>query len=55
MVAGSATIMTCCSGQRHRKPAELKDFRHVATRYDKLARNCVATLALAASVIWWLN
>jgi transposase len=33
----------------------LKDFRRVATRYDKLARNFLATLALAAIVIWWLN
>jgi transposase len=28
----------------------LKDFRRVATRYDKLARNF-----FAATVIWWLN
>jgi transposase len=33
----------------------LKDFRRVATRYDKLARNFLATLAIAATVIWWLN
>jgi putative transposase len=33
----------------------LKDFRRVATRYDKLARNFLATTLLAAVTIWWLN
>jgi len=33
----------------------LKDFRRVATRYDKLARNFLATALLAALIIWWLN
>ena len=33
----------------------LKDFRRVATRYDKLARNFLAGILLAAIVIWWLN
>jgi transposase len=33
----------------------LKDYRRVATRYDKLARNYDATVALAAIVIWWIN
>ena len=32
----------------------LKDFRRVATRYDKLARNFLATVALAAILIWWI-
>lgn len=31
----------------------LKDFRRVATRYDKLAVNFAAAVALAAIVIWW--
>jgi transposase len=35
--------------------ARLKDFRRVATRYDKLARNFLAGALLAAIVIWWLN
>ena len=35
--------------------ARLKDFRRVATRYDKLARNFVAGILLAATIIWWLN
>jgi len=33
----------------------LKDFRRIATRYDKLARNCLAGALLAAIAIWWLN
>ena len=28
----------------------LKDFRRVATRYDKLARNCASAVALAAVI-----
>jgi putative transposase len=45
---------------RQRNPIErmfgrLKDFRRVATRYDKLARNFFATAILAATLIWWLN
>jgi transposase len=35
--------------------ARLKDFRRVATRYDKLARNFLAGVLIAAVVIWWLN
>lgn len=31
----------------------LKDFRRVATRYDKLARNYASTVALAAVVAFW--
>lgn len=33
----------------------LKDFRRVATRYDKLARNFLAGVLIAATVTWWLN
>jgi transposase len=32
----------------------LKDFRRVATRYDKLARNFLAGAMIAATVTWWL-
>jgi len=35
--------------------ARLKDFRRVATRYDKLARNFLAGALIAAAIIWWLN
>jgi len=33
----------------------LKDFRRIATRYDKLARNFLAGVLIAAAVTWWLN
>ena len=33
----------------------LKDFRRIATRYDKLARNYLASLCLAALVSCWLR
>jgi transposase len=35
--------------------ARLKDFRRIATRYDKLARNFLASAMIAATAIWWLN
>lgn len=31
----------------------LKDFRRIATRYDKLARNSASALALAAVIAFW--
>jgi transposase len=31
----------------------LKDFRRIATRYDKLARNFLAAICLAAALVWW--
>ena len=31
----------------------LKDFRRVATRYDKLARNFLAAVEIAAVILWW--
>lgn len=31
----------------------LKDWRRIATRYDKLARNFASAVALAAVIIWW--
>lgn len=33
----------------------LKDFRRIATRYDKLARNFLAGVLIAAGITWWLN
>ena len=32
----------------------LKDFRRVATRYDRLAANYLAAVSLAATVSYWL-
>ncbi len=33
----------------------LKDWRRVATRYDKLARNFLAGALIAATIIYWCN
>jgi transposase len=33
----------------------LKDFRRIANRYDKLARNFLAAVHLAALIACWLN
>jgi putative transposase len=32
----------------------LKDWRRIATRYDKLATNFAATIFIAAAITWWL-
>jgi transposase len=32
----------------------LKDFRRIATRYDKLARNFLAAVQIIATVCYWL-
>ena len=32
---------------------KIKHFRRIATRYDKLARNFLAAVTLAAVIIWW--
>jgi transposase len=32
----------------------LKDFRRIATRYDKLARNFLASICLVAAIVWWI-
>ena len=32
----------------------LKDFRRIATRYDKLARNFHASICLVAAIVWWI-
>jgi transposase len=33
----------------------LKDFRRIATRYDRLARNFASAIALVAVVLWWTD
>jgi putative transposase len=32
----------------------LKDFRRIATRYDRLARNYLASVRLVAALVWWV-
>ena len=42
--------------ERHRVEnalCRLKDFRRIATRYDRLARNFPASIYLAATIVWW--
>ena len=42
--------------QRHRIEnafGRLKDFRRIFTRYDRLARNFLASVCLAAAIVWW--
>ena len=34
--------------------SRLKDFRRIATRFDKLARNYLASVCLAAALVWWI-
>ena len=34
--------------------SRLKDFRRIATRYDKLARNYLASVCLTAALVWWI-
>ena len=31
----------------------LKDFRRIATRYDRLARNFLPSICLVAAIVWW--
>jgi transposase len=45
---------------RHRNAIErmfgrLKDFRRIATRYDRLASNFLAAVCLAATLCYWLS
>ncbi len=37
-----------------RRFCRLKDFRRIATRYDKLARNFFSALCFAATLAYWL-
>ena len=32
----------------------LKDFRRIATRYDRLARNFLASVCIVAALVWWV-
>ena len=33
----------------------LKDFRRIATRYDKRADTFLSAIIIAATLVWWLN
>ena len=34
--------------------SHLKDWRRIATRYDKLARNYAASIVIAGILLWWV-
>ena len=36
------------------KYSTVQDFRRIFTRYDKLARNYLASVCLAAAIVWWI-
>jgi transposase len=43
--------------QRHRIEnafCRLKDFRRIAIRYDRLARNFLASVCLVDAIVWWI-
>ena len=43
--------------QRHRIEnafSRLKDFRRIASRQDKLARNLLVSVCFVAAVVWWI-
>jgi putative transposase len=40
--------------QVERTICRLKDFRRIATRYDRLAQNYLAAVHIAASIAFWL-
>jgi len=49
-----------CNAYRRRNVIErlfckLKNWRRIATRYDRLAQNYIAALALAAVVVAWIK
>lgn len=46
-------IAYCRRNLIERMFCRLKDWRRIATRYDKLAANFAAAIMLAAVVIWW--
>ncbi|WP_352883600.1 transposase [Mesorhizobium sp. M1396] len=58
---GQSHLENCCSPflYRDRNAIErmfcrLKDFRRIATRYDRLETNFLATVCIAATVSFWL-
>ena len=55
-VADDLAVPHCFPDQRNRIErafCSLKDFRRIATRYDKLARNFLAAVEIAAVILWW--
>ena len=45
----------CARNAIERMFCRLKDWRRIATRYDRLANNFASAVALVAVAIWWIN
>jgi len=43
-----------CRNVIERCYCRLKDFRRIATRYDKLARNFFSSVCLVATLVYWI-
>ena len=50
--SASASVSTGCAGASRNAFNRLKDFRRIATRYDRLALNYLASVCLAAALVW---
>ena len=47
-------VVACRERNRiERAFCSLKDWRRIATRYDKLARNFLSAVAIASAIPWW--
>ena len=45
----------CARNVIERMFCRLKDWRRIATRYDRLATNFASAVALVAVALWWIN
>jgi putative transposase len=52
--SGSISVSTSWRWRVESAFNRLKDFRRIATRYDKLARNYLASVCLAGALVWWI-
>ncbi len=58
VVQGEIIIISSACKQRNRIErmwCRLKDWRRIATRYDKLAKNYLSAAFIAAAVTYWPN
>jgi transposase len=49
----NVSLFVGCVQTIERMFCRLKDWRRIATRYDRLARNYLSALALAAAICFW--
>jgi len=49
-----STYQRHCQWLIERCYCPLKDFRRIATRYDKLAKNFFSSVCLVAAVVYWM-